>query len=249
MKKIKGRRVIGLLLILCLFISSLSLLASAAEPTKQQILVVVDLSDYQGDITGAIKLGNAEVELTAGQRNEFLIPSAGFSTSSVTLTDFPAGEQTENYNCWTVSGLDESYTRFSSSDHTYSIHAMTTMDRPVITMQGNTLTFVSGIRLSILRRKDNWGGGTTVTITPKAPAKVDNVSAASSDESKGTAGVMYKRETPTAFSQNQPLDMLLTIGCGTMQKTRLQTICGKIRIWLRQRKRLHLLRTSGSHIM
>ena len=189
-KKIKGRRVIGLLLILCLFISSLSLLASAAEPTKQQILVVVDLSDYQGDITGAIKLGNAEVELTAGQRNEFLIPSAGFSTSSVTLTDFPAGEQTENYNCWTVSGLDESYTRFSSSDHTYSIHAMTTMDRPVITMQGNTLTFVSGIRLSILRRKDNWGGGTTVTITPKAPAKVDNVSAASSDESKGTAGVM-----------------------------------------------------------
>ncbi len=67
------------------------------------------------------------------------------------------------------------------------------MDRPVITMQGNTLTFVSGIRLSILRRKDNWGGGTTVTITPKAPAKVDNVSAASSDESKGTAGVMYKK--------------------------------------------------------
>lgn len=60
-------------------------------------------------------------------------------------------------------------------------------------MQGNTLTFVSGIRLSILRRKDNWGGGTTVTITPKAPAKVDNVSAASSDESKGTAGVMYKK--------------------------------------------------------
>ena len=117
-KKIKGRRVIGLLLILCLFISSLSLLASAAEPTKKQILVVVDLSDYQGDITGAIKLGNAEVELTAGQRNEFLIPNAGFSTSSVTLTDFPAGKQTENYNCWTVSGLDESYTRFSSSDHT-----------------------------------------------------------------------------------------------------------------------------------
>ena len=190
MKKIKGRRVIGLLLILCLFISSLSLLASAAEPTKKQILVVVDLSDYQGDITGAIKLGNAEVELTAGQRNEFLIPNAGFSTSSVTLTDFPAGKQTENYNCWTVSGLDESYTRFSSSDHTYSIHAMTTGARPVITMQGNTLTFVSGIRLSILRRNDNWGGGTTVTITPKAPAKVDNVSAASSDESKGTAGVM-----------------------------------------------------------
>ena len=194
MKKIKKQRIIGLLLILCLFISSLSLLAFAAEPTKQQILVVVDLSDYQGDITGAIKLGNSEVELTAGQRNEFLIPSAGFSTSSVTLTDFPAGEQTENYNCWTVSGLAEGFTRFSSSDHTYSIHAMTTMDRPVITMQGNTLTFVSGTRLSILRRKDtSWGGGTTVTISPKAPAKVDNVSAVSSDESKGTAGVMYKK--------------------------------------------------------
>ena len=58
-----------------------------------------------------------------------------------------------------------------------------------------------------------------------------------------------KREAPMAFSQNQPLDMLLTIGCGTMQKTRLQTTCGKIHIWLRQRKRLHLLRTSGSHIM
>lgn len=156
-KKIKGRRVIGLLLILCLFISSLSVLAFAAEPTKQQILVVVDLSDYQGDITGAIKLGNAEVELTAGQRNEFLIPSAGFSTSSVTLTDFPAGEQTENYNCWTVSGLDESYTRFSSSDHTYSIHAMTTMDRPVITMQGNTLTFVSGIRVVYSQTKRQLG--------------------------------------------------------------------------------------------
>lgn len=194
MKKIKKQRIIGLLLILCLFISSLSLLAFAAEPTKQQILVVVDLSDYQGDITGAIKLGNSEVELTAGQRNEFLIPSAGFSTSSVTLTDFPAGEQTENYNCWTVSGLAEGFTRFSSSDNTYSIHAMTTRDSPVITMQGNTLTFVSGTRLSILRRKDtSWGGGTTVTISPKAPAKVDNVSAVSSDESKGTAGVMYKK--------------------------------------------------------
>ncbi len=185
-----ARRFSALLLICVIVFSVCSVPANASD---DNITIIIDLSNYHGEITGGFTnfINDNGGVLVAGKVNTFSVDAYVSSKVSAdfTLNDF----ECSSYKSWSISGSMgngnsiESYI-VDDKDNSQLIFTRdinNTINQVVII--GNHFSFVA-VKQSFLR--NNWSYGTTITFTPCIETNGDYlVTATSIDSNQGTASV------------------------------------------------------------
>ena len=165
------RKILSLLLAVSLLLS----LCSPAAMAASSVTIVIDLTNYAGEVSG--KLIGKPIE--AQKRNEIVISGAGY----VNETTISLGE---GITCsWQVEGLEQDYLIYDESGHLSAIKLYPSKETKVITVADSKLEVTRTSRLT-LKGSNGWNGA-TVVLTPVFEKGEYSATVNVEDAGRGTA--------------------------------------------------------------
>ena len=166
------KKILSLLLAVSLLLS----LCSPAAMAASSVTIVIDLTNYAGEVSG--KLIGKPIE--AQKRNEIVISGTGY----VLATTISLGE---DITCsWNVEGLDSGYLTYDENSHLSAIKLSPSGKKNVITVVDSKLEVTRTSRSTLMGSR-GWNGA-TVVLTPVFEKGEYSATVNVKDAGKGTAG-------------------------------------------------------------
>ena len=166
------KKILSLLLAVSLLLS----LCSPAAMAVSSVTIVIDLTNYAGEVSG--KLIGKPIE--AQKRNEIVISGTGY----VLATTISLGE---DITCsWNVEGLDSGYLTYDKNSHLSAIKLSPSGTKNVITVVDSKLEVTRTSRSTLMGSR-GWNGA-TVVLTPVFEKGEYSATVNVKDAGKGTAG-------------------------------------------------------------
>ena len=166
------KKILSLLLAVSLLLS----LCSPAAMAASSVTIVIDLTNYAGEVSG--KLIGKPIE--AQKRNEIVISGTGY----VLATTISLGE---DITCsWNVEGLDSGYLTYDENSHLSAIKLSPSGTKNVITVVDSKLEVTRTSRSTLMGSR-GWNGA-TVVLTPVFEKGEYSATVNVKDAGKGTAG-------------------------------------------------------------
>ena len=166
------KKILSLLLAVSLLLS----LCSPAAMAVSSVTIVIDLTNYAGEVSG--KLIGKPIE--AQKRNEIVISGTGY----VLATTISLGE---DITCsWNVKGLDSGYLTYDENSHLSAIKLSPSGTQNVITVVDSKLEVTRTSRVTLMGSR-GWNGA-TVVLTPVFKKGEYSATVNVKDAGKGTAG-------------------------------------------------------------
>ena len=166
------KKILSLLLAVSLLLS----LCSPAAMAASSVTIVIDLTNYAGEVSG--KLIGKPIE--AQKRNEIVISGTGY----VLATTISLGE---DITCsWNVEGLDSGYLTYDENSHLSAIKLSPSGKKNVITVVDSKLEVTRTSRSTLMGSR-GWNGA-TVVLTPVFEKGEYSANVNVKDAGKGTAG-------------------------------------------------------------
>lgn len=166
------KKILSLLLAVSLLLS----LCSPAAMAVSSVTIVIDLTNYAGEVSG--KLIGKPIE--AQKRNEIVISGTGY----VLATTISLGE---DITCsWNVEGLDSGYLTYDENSHLSAIKLSPSGTKNVITVVDSKLEVTRTSRSTLMGSR-GWNGA-TVVLTPVFEKGEYSATVNVKDAGKGTAG-------------------------------------------------------------
>ena len=166
------KKILSLLLAVSLLLS----LCSPAAMAASSVTIVIDLTNYAGEVSG--KLIGKPIE--AQKRNEIVISGTGY----VLATTISLGE---DITCsWNVEGLDSGYLTYDKNSHLSAIKLSPSGTKNVITVVDSKLEVTRTSRSTLMGSR-GWNGA-TVVLTPVFEKGEYSATVNVKDAGKGTAG-------------------------------------------------------------
>ena len=166
------KKILSLLLAVSLLLS----LCSPAAMAVSSVTIVIDLTNYAGEVSG--KLIGKPIE--AQKRNEIVISGTGY----VLATTISLGE---DITCsWNVEGLDSGYLTYDKNSHLSAIKLSPSGTKNVITVVDSKLVVTQTSRSTLMGSR-GWNGA-TVVLTPVFEKGEYSATVNVKDAGKGTAG-------------------------------------------------------------
>ena len=166
------KKILSLLLAVSLLLS----LCSPAAMAVSSVTIVIDLTNYAGEVSG--KLIGKPIE--AQKRNEIVSSGTGY----VLATTISLGE---DITCsWNVEGLDSGYLTYDKNSHLSAIKLSPSGTKNVITVVDSKLEVTRTSRSTLMGSR-GWNGA-TVVLTPVFEKGEYSATVNVKDAGKGTAG-------------------------------------------------------------